>query len=142
MTTKPEERFLNSIDEGVPGTSMPAWGKALSDEQIKGVFDYIWQTYVREPQRQLKPRKVPEQNPVRDAAESAAARRSHLHAALHRLPRTQGGWQRTELDGHLAAPAQPAQLPPSSTSAPDRRLFESIITAWKERRCLHGWTTG
>ena len=90
MTTKPEERFLKSIHEGVPGTSMPDWGKTLSDDQIKGVFDYVWATYVREPHRQFKPRKVAEQNPVPIIARVHQARRSHLHAALHRLPRAQG----------------------------------------------------
>ena len=70
MTTKPEERFLKSIHDGVPGTSMPDWGKTLSDDQIKGVFDYVWATYVREPHRQFKPRKVAEQNPVPSSPES------------------------------------------------------------------------
>jgi len=71
MTTKPEARFLTSIRDGVPGTSMPPWGKVLTDEQIKGVFDYVSKNIVREPQKQLKPRKVPEQNPVLMSAASA-----------------------------------------------------------------------
>jgi mono/diheme cytochrome c family protein len=70
MTTKPEERFLSSIHNGVPGTSMPDWAKTLTDDQIKGVFDYVWATYVREPHRQLKPRKIAEQNPVPSSPES------------------------------------------------------------------------
>jgi len=71
MTTKAEARFLTSIHDGVPGTSMPPWGKVLTEDQIKGVFDYVSKNIVREPQRQLKPRKVPEQNPVPMSAASA-----------------------------------------------------------------------
>jgi len=51
MNTKQEARFLASIQNGVPGTSMPPWGKVLNDQQIKGVFDYVWATFVREPHR-------------------------------------------------------------------------------------------
>jgi mono/diheme cytochrome c family protein len=42
MVSKPEARFLASITLGVPGTSMPPWGKALSGDQIKGVLDYVF----------------------------------------------------------------------------------------------------
>jgi len=62
MSTKPRERFVASIKEGVGGTSMPAWGKALDDEQVNGVLTYVLQTFTHEPQR-LRQRRVPEQNP-------------------------------------------------------------------------------
>ena len=71
MTAKPEARLLTSIHDGVPGTSMPPWGKVLNEEQIKGVFDYVSRNIVREPQKQLKARKVPVQNPVPMSAASA-----------------------------------------------------------------------
>ncbi len=64
MNTKPRERFVNSIHMGVPGTSMPPWGGVLSDDQINGVLDYVWATFVREKPRTLKPRNLPDVNPV------------------------------------------------------------------------------
>jgi mono/diheme cytochrome c family protein len=51
---------------------MPDWGKALTDEQIKGVFDYVWATYVKEPPRKLNARNIPETNPVAMSADSVA----------------------------------------------------------------------
>ena len=27
---------------------MPPWGKMLTDEQINGVLDYVWATFVKE----------------------------------------------------------------------------------------------
>ena len=73
MNSKPRERFLHSLGEGVPGTSMPAWGHALKDEQIAGVLDYVWTAFVKEPARPIKPHKVPEMNPAASTRESIAA---------------------------------------------------------------------
>ena len=70
MNSKPRERFLHSLGEGVPGTSMPAWGRALKDEQIAGVLDYVWTAFVKEPAKPVKPHKVPETNPVTSTKES------------------------------------------------------------------------
>jgi mono/diheme cytochrome c family protein len=64
MATKPRERFIDSIHKGVPGTSMPPWGKALSDDQINGVLDHVWAAFVREKPRTLSARNVPDVNPV------------------------------------------------------------------------------
>jgi mono/diheme cytochrome c family protein len=72
MNSKPPERFFGSIRGGVPGTSMPAWGKVLNEEQIRGVFAHVEKAFVREPRRELKPRTLPEKNPVAASAESAA----------------------------------------------------------------------
>jgi len=72
MNSKPRERFAESIRTGVAGTSMPPWGRALKDEQVAGVLDYVLQTFTREPQRALKPHKLPQQNPVAMDAQSAA----------------------------------------------------------------------
>ncbi len=36
-----EDRFAESISEGVNGTAMPAWNKILSKEQIASLIDYI-----------------------------------------------------------------------------------------------------
>ena len=63
MTTKPRQRFIDSIHQGVPGTSMPPWGKVLTDVQIDAVLDYVFATFVREKPRTLQPRNVPGTNP-------------------------------------------------------------------------------
>lgn len=72
FTSKPEERFLRSIKEGVGGTSMPAWGKVMGDEQIRAAYDYIAATFVKEKRRELKPHPVPDTNPVAASKESIA----------------------------------------------------------------------
>jgi len=73
MNSKPAERLIGSIKNGVTGTSMPAWQNVLTDDQIRGLFDYINQTFVREPRRTIRVRKVPETNPVASSAQSIAA---------------------------------------------------------------------
>ena len=72
LVSKPESRFLTSIRQGVGGTSMPPWGKVLNDEQIKGVFDYISTNFVHQQRHEIKPRKVPDTNPVAFSSASAA----------------------------------------------------------------------
>jgi sulfur oxidation c-type cytochrome SoxX len=72
MNTKPRDRFVHSIQEGVAGTSMPAWGKALDDEQVNGVLAYVLQTFTREPEKSLKPRNLPDRNPVTTSSASVA----------------------------------------------------------------------
>ena len=41
MSSKPRERFLKSVHEGVAGTSMPPWAKVLKPEQAEGVLNYV-----------------------------------------------------------------------------------------------------
>jgi len=72
MSTKPRERFLESIREGVPGTSMPAWGKVIGDEQSGAALDYVMQAFNHEPAQLPKGRKVPDQNPVASSPQSIA----------------------------------------------------------------------
>ncbi len=72
MVDKPEARFLKSLQDGVPGTSMPPWGRVLADDQRRAVLIYAFQTFVREPRAEAKGHKVPNQNPVALSAESAA----------------------------------------------------------------------
>ena len=71
MTSKPRERFLDSIRKGVPGTSMPPWGHVLQDSQAGDVLTYVQQTFVKAPTREAKGRKVPAANPVAMNADSA-----------------------------------------------------------------------
>jgi mono/diheme cytochrome c family protein len=72
MINKPEERFLKSLKDGVPGTSMPPWGRVLTDDQRRAVLNYVFQTFVTEPRAAVTGHKVPEQNPVSMSAESVA----------------------------------------------------------------------
>jgi len=126
MVSKPDARFLTSIHDGVPGTSMPAWGKSLSDEQIKGVLDYVWQTYVKEPRRQLKPRKVPEQNPVPTSAESVARGEATF---MQRCTGCHGRKADGRGPNSMDISPRPRNLRNFAfmQRATDRRLFESVL---------------
>jgi len=90
------------------------------------VFDYVWTTFVREPHRQLKPRKVPEQNPVAMSADSA-----HRGETIF-LQRCTGCHGR-KADGRgpnsVDISPRPRNLRNSAfiLNAPDRRLFESVM---------------
>jgi len=125
MSTKPQSRFLASIHDGVAGTSMPPWGRTLTDAQIQGVVDYVWAAYVKEKPRQVKPRKVPEQNPVAMSADSA-----HRGEGIF-LQRCTGCHGR-KADGHgpnsIDITPRPRNLTNTAfvQSTSDRRLFESI----------------
>jgi sulfur oxidation c-type cytochrome SoxX len=72
MNSKPDARFITAIKEGVPGTAMPAWGRVLNDDQIRGLLGYVWATFVKEPRRELKVRNVPDTNPVAMSDDSVA----------------------------------------------------------------------
>lgn len=72
MNSKPEERFVDAIRNGVGGTSMPAWGKVLNEQQIKGVLAYINENFTKEPRGTVPVRDIPDQNPVAMSAESVA----------------------------------------------------------------------
>jgi mono/diheme cytochrome c family protein len=70
MNSKPEARLVASIRNGVAGTSMPAWGKMLSEEQAKAVLAHVQTAFTKEPRRELKAKAVPEKNPVASNKES------------------------------------------------------------------------
>lgn len=70
MTTKPRERLLKSIREGVAGTSMPAWGKALNEQRIAGILDWVKTGIVKEPDRKFVDHKIPAANPVASGKDS------------------------------------------------------------------------
>ena len=71
MNSKPEARLVNSVRNGVAGTSMPAWGKLLNEEQAKAVLSYVQSSFTKEPRREVKPHAIPEKNPVATSKESA-----------------------------------------------------------------------
>ena len=72
MNSKPEARLIHSVRTGVAGTSMPAWGKLLTEEQAKGLLGYIQTTFTVEPRRELQARNIPETNPVASSPDSIA----------------------------------------------------------------------
>ena len=126
INSKPQARFLASLTLGVPGTSMPPWGKALDGERIQTLLDYVGQACVHEPRRQLKPRKVPEINPVPMSAESVGRGETIFLARCT-------GCHGRKADGRgpnsLDIAPRPRNLRNSAfiNSTPDRRLFESVM---------------
>ncbi len=126
MNSKPEERFLASIKQGVEGTSMPAWGRALSDDQIRGVLGFVFQNFVKEPRRELKPRNVPQTNPVAMSAESV---RAGEQIFLQRCTGCHGKKADGKGPNSLDIVPRPRNLRNHDfmNSANDNRLFESIL---------------
>ncbi len=70
MNSKPRERFLRSIADGVPGTSMPAWRLALGEDRIDEVFAYVERSIVKEARKLRQALQVPATNPSPDGPES------------------------------------------------------------------------
>lgn len=125
MATKPRARLVASIQNGVSGTSMPPWGKTLTDAQVQGVLDYVWAQYVKEKPRQIKARKLPDANPVAMSTDSV-----HRGETIF-LQRCTGCHGR-KADGHGPNSIDITPRPRNLTNAAfvqsvsDRRLFESI----------------
>lgn len=126
MNSKLTERLQASIKNGVDGTSMPAFGKVLTDEQIKGLLDYIAANFTKEARRELRARDVPEQNPVAMSVESA-----NRGESIYKMRCT--GCHGIKADGKgpnsLDILPRPRNLLNSQfvNGAGDRRLFESIL---------------
>ena len=126
MTTKPRERLLSSIAKGVPGTSMPPWERVLKPEQADGILAYVFQTFTKEPSKPVKPRNVPDRNPV------ASSTASIQHGESIFLKRC-GGCHGRKADGKGANSLDILPRPRNLRNAwfvdnaPDRRLFESIL---------------
>jgi sulfur oxidation c-type cytochrome SoxX len=126
INSKPIDRLTDSIKNGVAGTSMPAWGKALKDDQVKGVLDHVLATYTREPRRELKPAAVPEKNPQAMNAESAARGEATF---LNRCSGCHGRKADGKGPNSLDILPRPRNLRNAAfvNSVADRRLFESIM---------------
>jgi mono/diheme cytochrome c family protein len=126
MNSKPEERLIQSIKQGVPGTSMPAWGHVLTDDQVHGVLTYVFQTFVREPRGELHPHKVPEQNSVATSAESIERGQ---HIFLQRCTGCHGRKADGKGPNSLDISPRPRNLLNHAfvRNVPDRRLFDSIL---------------
>jgi mono/diheme cytochrome c family protein len=126
MNSKPETRFITSIHQGVAGTSMPPWGKVLSDDQIKGVFDYISTNFVHQARHEIKPRKVPDVNPVPMSAASAARGQAIF---TQRCIGCHGRKADGKGPNSVDISPRPRNLRNSAfiDGVADRRLFESIL---------------
>jgi sulfur oxidation c-type cytochrome SoxX len=70
MNSKSEARLLTSVRTGVAGTSMPNWGKLLSEDQAKAVLGYIQTAFTKDPRQPLAVRALPASNPVPMSPES------------------------------------------------------------------------
>lgn len=126
MNSKPEERLANSIKNGVEGTSMPAWGKVLTDEQVKGVLAYINQNFTKEARTDIKSRDVPDKNPVADSPESVTRGETiYLQRCTGCHGRKADGKGANSLD-ILPRPRNLLNAGFINISS-DRRMFESIL---------------
>ena len=126
MTSKPRARLKKSIQEGVAGTSMPPWGKVISEAQADAVLDYIDASFVKAKRTELKARKIPATNPVASNAASIARGEA---AFAQRC----GGCHGRKGDGKgpnsLDILPRPRNLRNAAfvASVSDQRLFESIL---------------
>ncbi|MFN7923162.1 MAG: c-type cytochrome [Bryobacteraceae bacterium] len=126
INSKTKERLHESVKSGVAGTSMPAWGKVLDDRQIDDVLQYVFTTFTKQKRRDLKPAKVPEQNPV--AANAASVQRGEATFVLRCA-----GCHGKKADGKgpnsLDILPRPRNLTNAAfvDSVADKRLFESIL---------------
>ncbi|MBS1858027.1 MAG: c-type cytochrome [Acidobacteria bacterium] len=126
MTSKPRERLVHSIQEGVPGTSMPPWKNVIAAQQVDGVLDYVLATFTRDTLHAPKARSIPETNPV------PAGDNSVRHGEEIFLARCTGCHGR-KADGKgpnsLDISPKPRNLRNQFfvDSVQDKRLFESIL---------------
>jgi mono/diheme cytochrome c family protein len=126
MSSKPRDRFVKSILEGVPGTSMPPWGKVLKQDQADGILGYVLVTFAGPVSGSPVTRNVPETNPVTTSAASVK------HGEAIFLQRCTGCHGR-KADGKgpnsLDILPRPRNLRNSwfVTNTADRRFFESIL---------------
>lgn len=126
MNSKPRERFEASIKNGVPGTSMPAWGQVLDEAARRAVLDYVFATFVKEPRREPKVRDVPATNPVALNDES-------IHRGEQMFLRRCTGCHGRKADGKgpnsLDIVPRPRNLRDRHfvDSVTDQRLLESVL---------------
>ena len=126
MVSKPRERFLTSIKEGVPGTSMPPWGRALKDDQVDGVLSYVLKTFAKIDAPSPKNHNVPDRNPVETSAASIGrGERTFLERCTGCHGRKADGKGPNSLDIF----PHPRNLRNSwfVGKVEDRRLFDSIL---------------
>jgi sulfur oxidation c-type cytochrome SoxX len=126
MNSKPRERFVHSIKEGVHGTSMAAWGKVMSEAQITALVDFVFTNFVKEQGRELKARNLPDQNPVPSSPESIArGEQTYLARCTGCHGRKADGKGPNSLD--IVPRPRNLRNSPFVQSVNDRRLIESIL---------------
>ena len=105
---------------------MPPWGRVLKEDQVNGVLAYVLQTFTKEPQRELKTRKLPDQNPVASSRESVARGEGIF---LQRCTGCHGRKADGKGPNSLDILPRPRNLRNAwfVEKVPDRRLFESIL---------------
>ena len=125
MTSKPEDRFLASLKNGVPGTSMPPWARVLTDEQRRAVLDYVFTTFVKEP-RKVQEHKLPDVDPIPYSAESVGRGEAIF---LARCTGCHGRKADGKGPNSLDISPRPRNLRNRAfvESIPDHRLYESIL---------------
>ncbi len=126
MNSRTEERLIASIKNGVGGTSMPAWGKVLNDEQIKALLGYINDNFTKEKRAEMRPRQIPDQNPVAMSMDSVARGETiYLTRCTGCHGRKADGKGANSLD----ILPRPRNLLNSTfvNSSSDRRMFEAIM---------------
>jgi mono/diheme cytochrome c family protein len=126
MNSKPRERFVKSIEEGVAGTSMPPWAKVLKHEQADALLGYVLTTFTKETGKPLKERNVPEKNPV---TTSDASVKHGEDIFLQRCTGCHGRKADGKGANSLDILPRPRNLRNTwfVDNAPDRRLMESIL---------------
>jgi sulfur oxidation c-type cytochrome SoxX len=126
MNSKPRERFVTSIQEGVAGTSMPSWKNALKPDQVNGVLSYVLTTFTKEAARDLKPHNVPDQNPQ---STSAASIKHGEDIFLERCTGCHGRKADGKGPNSLDITPKPRNLRNSAfvASINDRPLFDSVL---------------
>ena len=105
---------------------MRAGVKANTEEQIRGVLDYVKTSFVKEPRRTLKERKLPETNPIAYSNESIDRGEKIF---LQRCTGCHGKKGDGKGPNSLDILPRPRNLRNREfmTSISDRRLFESLL---------------
>jgi len=50
----PDERIVNSVEKGIPGTSMPPYGQLLGSEEVNSLIDLIFREFIRTKRNEKK----------------------------------------------------------------------------------------
>lgn len=126
MNSKPKERFEAALRDGVAGTSMPAFGRVLDDAARSALVDHVLGTFVKQPRKELKPRALPDANPVATGAESVK-RGETIY--LQRCTGCHGRKADGKGPNSLDILPRPRNLRNGAfvASVNDRRLLESIL---------------
>jgi sulfur oxidation c-type cytochrome SoxX len=126
INSKSAARLTDSLKHGVAGTSMPAWGKVLNDEQVAAVLQHVFTTFTKEPRKEVKPLKAPDSNPV--ASNPDSIRRGE-DTFIKRCSGCHGRKADGKGPNSLDILPRPRNLRNTAfvDSVKDRRLFESIL---------------